>query len=238
DISGSTTIALVVAAINAATGGSEASTDDNGNLLITSTTTDGTGTVTIADGTNTTTTVVARLVSLARNRTDTGIADFGEPVRFREKDNKTIIEIHNWEDLIEAQPDETQSTASTPNFVAQWDGANKVFFRSALSKSLRVYIDYFADQAALVAGSTLPFKRKYDPLLRQYMRVEFFAWKFADDPNNPQILREEGKLTALKDDLIRTASKNFGKNRQTSSRREIERSGPRRSTQVPGRVSQ
>ena len=103
---------------------------------------------------------------------------------------------------------------------------------------MRVYIDYFADQTALTSGSTLPFKRKYDPLLKQYMRVEFFAWKFADDPRNPQMIREEAKLTSLKDDLIRTASKNFGKNRQTKSRRGGFSSGPRIGTSVPIRESQ
>jgi len=238
DIAAATTIALVVAAINTATAGTEASADDNGNLVITSTTTDGTGTVVIADGTSTTTTVIARLVSTVRERSDTGISDFGEPLRFREKDNRTIIGIRNWEDLIEMQPDETESTSSTPDFVAQWDGANKVFFRSALSQSLRVYIDYFADQAALVAGSTLPFKRRYDPVLKQYMRVEFFAWKFADDPRNPQMVREEQKLVQLKDDLIRTASKNFGKNRQTASRTGGGSSGPRASASVPSANTQ
>lgn len=226
DISGDTTIQEVADAINTATAGSEATLDDDGNLLITSTTTDGTGSVTVADGSSTGTTVIARLFSSARERTDTGISDFGEPLRFREKDNKTIIAIRNWEDLVELQPDETQSTSSTPFFVAQWDGDSKVFFRSALSKSLRVYIDYFADQTLLTSGSTLPFKRKYDPVLKQYMRVEFFAWKFADDPNNPALLREEAKLTQLSDTLIRMASK-FGNNRQTQSRREGVSFGPR-----------
>jgi len=238
DISAATTIALVVAAINSATGGTQASADDNGNLVITSTTTDGTGTVVIADGTSTVTTVVARLVSTARERTDTGISDFGEPLRVREKDNRTIISIRDWEDLVEMQPDETESTSSTPDFTALWDGDNKLFFRSALSKSLRVYIDYFADQTALVAGSTLPFKRKYDPLLKQYMRVEFFAWKFADDPRNPQMVREEAKLDSLKGFLITHASKNFGKNRQSDSRRGSDGSGPQRSTRVPEANSQ
>lgn len=230
DISGDTTVQEVADAINAVTAlGTEATLDDDGHLLITSSKTDGAGTVTIADGTSTGTTVIARLFSSARERTDTGISDFGEPLRFREKDNKTIIEIRNWEDLVELQPDETQSTSSTPSFVAQWDGDSKVFFRSALSKSLRVYIDYFADQTLLTSGSTLPFKRKYDPVLKQYMRVEFFAWKFADDPNNPALLREEAKLTQLSDTLIRTASK-FGNNRQTQSRREGVSFGPRASS--------
>ena len=233
DISGATTIALVVAAINSATSGTEASEDENGALLITSTTTDGTGKVTITDGTSTVTTVIARLFSVSWERTDTGISDFGEPLRFREKDNGTVIGIRNWEDLVDFQPDEAQSSSSTPDFIARWDGDNKVFFRSALSKTLRVYIDYFADQSALVAGSTLPFKRKYDPVLKQYMRVEFFAWKFADDPRNPQMIREETKLISLKDDLIRTASKNFGKNRQTKSRRSGQSSGPRAGTNAP-----
>lgn len=234
DISGDTTIQEVADAINAVTAlGTEATLDDDGNLLITSATTDGTGTVTIADGTTTTLTVIARLFSLARNRTDTGIADFGTPLRFREKDNDTLIRLHGFEDLVEFEPDETQSTTSTPHMVAQWDGENKLFFRPALSTSLRIYVDYFAAHTVLASGGTLPFKDQYDPVLKQFMRVEFFAWKFADDPNNPQLLREEAKLSSIESDLISAASKNFNMNRQTKSRRGAGFGGPKRNVGTP-----
>ena len=228
DISAATTIAAVVTAINTSVGSTVASTDDDGNLKITPTT--GTGNVIVTDGTSTTTTCIARLISLARNRSDTGISDFDEVLRLREKDNDKVLRLVGFEDLVDSEPDESVGSASTPDIAALWSDGSTFFFRPTLSKSLRIYIDYFPQHTALVAGATLPFKTKYDPVLKQYCRLEFLKWQLRGNPNlNNILIVEKGVLDDLVKQFITKATKNIGKNRGQRSRRSGSGAvGPRR----------
>jgi len=233
DIAAATDIDDVVTDINTAVGATVATKDTSGNLVITSPTTDGTGSVTVADGSTTGQTVVGDLFTDADQRTDTGINDIDQLLRVRDKVGDNIIDIYNFEDLVEQEPDEDNSSNTYPYMVARWDNPYYLYFRSKLSESRRFYIDYFPYQTELSAGDTLPFIRKYDPILKQYCRVEFFAWKFADDPNNAQFVREEGKLSQLVSSLVTFAAKDFGKNQQTSSRRSGRPYGPRYNVGLP-----
>jgi hypothetical protein len=232
-IATATSIANVVTAINAAVLTTVASVDSNGCLVIASTKTDGSGSVVIADGSTTAQTVVGDLFSQSRDRSVEGITDIDELLRVRDKDDDSVIDIYDFEDLVEQEPDENSSSNSTPYMVSRWQSPFYLFFRSELSESRRITIDYFPFQTELTSGSTLPFIRKYDPLLKQYCRVEFFAWKFADDPSNPQFVREEGKLEQLLNDMVVKCSKNFGKSRQTASRRDGTSAGPKYSNGLP-----
>ena len=83
DISACTDIDGVVAAINAVTGGTEASKTAGGYLKITSTDYGLASITTIADGTNTEQTVVGDLFTVAADRTDTGKAPFALSDAFR-----------------------------------------------------------------------------------------------------------------------------------------------------------
>jgi len=226
DIAACTTIALVVIAINAITGGSEASTDDNGYLQILSGTTGSTSIVTIADGTSTGQTVIAELFSVAAERTQSAITDVDEIYRLTERVNQTAIDMIDYFDLIAMNPKPSSSTASTPNVAALWD--DKIFFYPTPSAANLVYIDYYIKVTTPVAGASLPFDQKYDAILKQYCRVEFFAWKFSGSPQAPPLMREEGKLKLLVDQIIVNSAKNIGKNRGQRSRRSGGTPGPRR----------
>ncbi len=227
DISTATTIALVVIAINAATSGSQASADANGYLQILSDTTGSTSVVTIADGTSTGQTVIAELFSVAAERTQASITDVDEIYRLTERVNQKPIWMIDYYDLIAKNPKPSSSTFDTPDEAALWD--DKIYFNPTPSAANLVYIDYYLKVTAPTAGNDLPFDQKYDPVLKQYCRVEFFAWKFSGNPASPPLLREEGKLTKLVNELIVNAAKNIGKNRGQKSRRSgLGQTGPRR----------
>ena len=227
DIASATTIALVVTAINSATSGTQASTDANGYLQILSDTTGSTSVVTIADGTSTGQTVIAELFSVAAERTQSAITDVDEIYRLTERVNQKPIDMIDYYDLIATNPKPSSSTASTPDQAAEWN--DRIYFNPTPSEAQLIYIDYYIDAVAPVAGATLPFKSKYDSILKQYCRLEFIKWQLRGNPAlNNAVIVEEGLLTKKIDALIVKASKNVGKNRGQKSRRRGGQSGPRR----------
>jgi hypothetical protein len=229
DISGDASIADVVASINAATGGSEASENGGGFLVIQSPTT-GTGStsnVTIADGTNTGQTVVGDLFSVAAERTHTGINDLDEMFRLSERTNRNEIEIVKFDDLISWQPDPTSAEAATPHQAARH--FNRVYFRPTPSQSIFIYMEYYLLAVDLAAGGTMPFEDKFDPIFVAMGQLDL--QRYLDNTNAIAIADLKGEIKDLIQSLIIGAAKNINMTDQAQSRRmQDEFFSPRRPT--------
>jgi len=217
DISACTTIAGVVAAINSAcTAGSPASADDDGYLVITSLTTGASSAVIIADA-STGDSAVADLFSVAADRTSSALTNMDEPIKISERSNDISIEVIPYADFIELYPDPTSTTSNTPFHAAIWN--NRLYLGPTPSDStVSIYIEHRAIPADVVAGGTLPYLTKYDPLLIALARVEYL--QFFDANNTGAIRIAQGIAEGLEHKLITAASRNVGMNLQTASRRD------------------
>lgn len=228
DVSASTTIALVVAAINSATSGTQASETTDGFLQIKSETGLSTTAITIADGSGSGQTVIAELFSDSDFRSADAITDLDEIVKLSERNNDLPIDIIKYTTFIELYVDPTAFEQELPDDAARFN--DRIYFGPTPSTARLIYIEYEAQHSDVAAGDTLPFKAKYDPIVIQFQRLEFLKWKFMDSPTGVTMINQaEQKLAQLKRDLITVAAKDIGKNRQTKSRREPDQrtGGPR-----------
>lgn len=216
DISGDTTIAEVVTAINTAVGATVAFTDDNGNLQITSTTTGASSSVTIADGTSTVQTVIADLFSIVADRTATGIVDVDDILRLTERINDSVVTLKSYEWLIEHYPDPTADYSSTPDYAARH--YDRIYFGPTPSVGRSIYIDYIKTITKVVAGDTLPYNDKYDGVLIAG-GIEWLT-RWMDRSNANAIMIAERNTQKKKDELITAGASNIGQVRQVASREE------------------
>lgn len=221
DISGATDIAGVVTAINTAVGSTVASQDDNDCLVITSST-QTTGSVTIADGTSTTQTVIAELFSIEDNRSVTAFNDLDEIIKLTDRLNDTDIEIRPYSWLKHYEPDPSSDSTDTPSYAARWQ--NYIYFSPRPSDANMVYIDYIKVLSALTSSSTLPFEVTYDPLLKAMVQLDFEKWKDINAVNTHSACMI--KVTELKQTLI-DGARNIGQVSQAVSRNEPDYTGPR-----------
>ena len=215
NVAAATTVALVATAINAATGGTNASATSDGYLKIVSGTTGSTSSVTIADGTGGNAGEAARLFSVAASRTDTAIADLDQPISLREKVNDMVVQFIPVQDFFALYPDETISRATTADHWAWWN--NRFYFGPAPSAVTPYYLEYIKLLSDVASGGSLPFEGKYDPLIIQMSIRDLSTW--LDAQNSTAIQQANNRVEDMKRSLIVSAATNIGQNRQTLSRR-------------------
>lgn len=212
-MAGCTTIALVVAAINAAVGSTVASASTDTYLTITSPTTGSTSSVTIADTVGTATT---RLFTVSAERTRTSISDLDEVIAITERVNGTPINIISFKDFLDRYPDPSDSSSDVPDEVAFAN--NRIYSGPTPASDPTVYIDYLKLIADLTAGDSLPFESKYDPLVLAWAREELAMW--LDSKDAVSIASAKSVRQEWENKLIISASNNMSMDRQAKSRRE------------------
>lgn len=216
DISAATDIDDVVTAINTAVGSTVASNNSTSTTLqITSLTTGATSSVTIADGTSTTQTVVGDLFSSSADRTQNGIVDVDDILQISERVNDTVPQIIPFDEFMSLYPDYSEDTSNTATHISIIN--NRIYFGPSPSSYVRYYIDYVKFYTDLVSGDTLPFQNKYDAVLIAQVRLEFL--QFFDANNIQTITTAKGIRDSYRETLINSAS-NRKLVRQSASRNE------------------
>lgn len=208
-IAACTTIALVVAAINAAVGSTVASEDDNGYLMITSPTTGSSSSVTIADGTSTVATCIARLFSVEDERTQTAISDFEELMSLVDHHNESMVIPIGYKEYREYYSDPT-SFSGSPVHVSEFQ--NYLYLGPTPDQASYYYLDYVKRLTALTSSSTLPFDEVYDELIVS-MSLEWLT-SFLDSKDRTSLLSHKERTQALKLELIVNSPKRKWADRQ------------------------
>jgi hypothetical protein len=213
-----TTIALVATAINTSFSATVATVDSDGFLQIESQTTGSTSAVSIADGGTTVQTVIAKLFSVAAERTDTAISDLDEILTLTERVNDRRLAILPYDNLISIEPNPSSNSESVPTMAARF--GDNIYFRYTPSSAKYIYIDYIRDIVELTSttSGSMPFSNRYDNLLIYEARINYCMWKEPDNRNILVSVRE--KRDELFQTLISDAVVNFGQNNQSESRNE------------------
>ena len=219
-VAASTTIALVVSAINTAVGSTVASASVDGYLVITSLTSGASSSVTIANNAGT---PVTRLFTVAADRTQSGIADVDEIVKIYTKDNDYTLDYVSETKFREFLPDPQTDTAKYPEYFARLQ--DRIYLGPMPNDNVRLFIDYILDITEVTSTSTLPFKYKYDPLIKAISMWMLSFWLDAKDGSTS--LNFQNYMEKMKDNLITNAGKNLGMNQQSRSRYEREIIAPR-----------
>jgi hypothetical protein len=206
----------VATAINTAFTATVATVDDDGFLQIESQVAGSTSAVTIADGGTTVQTVVAKLFSVAAERTDTAITDLDEILTLTERVNDRRLEILPYDTLISLEPNPTANSESVPTMAARF--GDRLYFRYTPSSAEYIYMDYIRDivELASTTAGSMPFSNRYDNLLIYEARINYAMWKEPDNRNILVSVRE--KRDELYQTLIADAVINFGQNNQCESR--------------------
>ena len=146
-----------------------------------------------------------------------------EILRVSERTNDKPVERISYEDFIAFFPDPTANSSAMPDFFSIWN--NRLYLGPTPSATGTLYVEYLVIPTDVVAGDTLPYKSKYDPLLLATSRTEFL--RFMDSENVAEIRSAEQIMEFYKQALITQATKRIGENRQMFSRREGIRWYPR-----------
>ncbi|HEC64910.1 MAG TPA: hypothetical protein ENI23_06445 [bacterium] len=144
----------------------------------------------------------------------TDLADADIHIKVTERTNDGNITIIPYNEFISIYVDPTANKSATPDQCAFFDG--KVFFGPTPNQAISIFVDYAGIPADVIAGETLPFKTKYDPILVAMGVKGLVAW--LDSKNASGILTAGVEVTRLKNLLIKFATKD-NSNRQTQSRR-------------------
>jgi hypothetical protein len=183
-------------------------------LVITSPTSGATSSVTVAQ---TTGSPLARLFASSTDWTQSAISDLDEILMMSERTYKFALLGMAYQDFIAMYPDPASITAVVPDIYCRWD--NRIYFGPTPNAYSLLYLDYIFEITEVVAGGTLPFQDRYDPLLIAFCKAELMEW--LDSQNATGITAAKLKVKELKNDLIILASRNVKLNRQTASRRNM-----------------
>jgi len=213
-INASTDIADVVTAINTAVGSVVASEDDNGYLMITSPTSGSGSEVTIADGTSTVATCIARLFSVAVERTQSAITDLDSIMFVADVYNDSPLCVIGYDEHRTLYPDPDAFSGQTPMSVAVFK--NYLYFGPKPSASTFLYMDYIKRLTALTSTATMPFDEMYDELVIS-MALEWLH-SFLDAKDRATILTAKERTLELLKQLIVNSPKSKWVDNQADSR--------------------
>ena len=221
-LTGAVLVATVVTAINLATAaiGDVASETDDGYLAITSLSTGSTSAAVISDNAGT---GAERLYTVEAERSQDGISDLSEIIKITDRVNDRAMRIVPFSRIRDLQPDPTSDYDDTPTYAARSN--NRIYFVNTPSTNRILYLDYYKQLVKLVAGDTMPFIQKYDPLIQELARFNII--RFLDDKNTVAIATSRAEIKDLKKELITAAARNIGMVQQSASRREEDTIAPR-----------
>ncbi len=138
-----------------------------------------------------------------------------------ERTNDRTIQLIPFTDYRKAFTDPTASSASTPDVAARH--FNRIYFGPTPSQALTIIFDYIKFFTDVSAGGTMPFDDKYDPIVINKVAAAIKGDLLKDFQTSD---RFELKGEALINRLIVGATRNFGMNREVSSRRSGAGLGP------------
>lgn len=159
----------------------------------------------------------------------TEVPDLDEVILHTERTDDRFIQMISFTRYRKLFPDPTANKASVPDFAARWD--NKIYFGPTPSQDGELTFDYIKLVGKTIAGGTLPYESKYDPILVAggILRLT----KFLDNKNKTGIAISKLDRDELIKVLIIGASKNIGENLQSASRDGEAISGPREQLSSP-----
>ena len=143
----------------------------------------------------------------------TTTTDLDQPISLREKTNDTTLEFIPVDDFFRLYPAETKDSAATADHVCWWN--NRFYFGPTPSQVTTYYLEYIKLIDDLVAGDTMPYEAKYDPLIIAMSVQDVLLW--LDPSNGTAISATMAKSKELRKTLI-DGAKNIPMNRQTASR--------------------
>ena len=210
-MAGCTTIALVVAAINAAVGSTVAEEDDSGYLQINSLTTGSTSAVTIA---NLVGTPASRLFTVAAERTQSAITDMLDIIEVADRTNDRLLQYIQYQRLAELYPDPDSNSTTTPDFISRM--GDYFYFGPTPSTALLLHYTYVKTVSELASTDTMPIDSDYDELIVSI--AIGWLYRFLDSKDRTSILTNKEDIAELRKTLIVNSPKRISMVKQTQLR--------------------